>query len=108
MRVKVIREHISEFPKPLKLRKGDIVAIDPSKDKYTGWKFGKIKDNEGWIPEAYLDINVKLCKLNRDYDATELSLKEGQILEVFYEECGWFWGKTEDGKYGWYPKEATE
>jgi hypothetical protein len=108
MKVKVIREYISEFSNPLKLRKGDIVVIDHSKDKHAGWKFGKINDNEAWIPKAYLDVNGKLGKLNRDYNATELSLKEGQVLEVLYEESGWFWCKTGEGKYGWYPKEATE
>ena len=108
MQVKVIRTYTSEFPNPLKLKKGDIVIIDHSKDKHLGWKFCKTNKNEGWIPKTYLNITGKSAKLNRDYDATELSLKEGQMLEVLCEESGWFWCKTEDSKYGWYPKEATK
>jgi len=64
VKVKVIREYISEFSNPLKLRKGDIVVIDHSKDKHAGWKFGKINNNEGWIPkeatEHYIFFNFFL------------------------------------------------
>lgn len=108
MKVKVIKEYHSEFPNPLILKKGDRVLIDHLRDKHAGWKFCKTTHNEGWIPEAYLDINGNLGELNRDYDATELSVKEGQLLEVLYEESGWLWCKTEEGKSGWCPKEITE
>jgi len=108
MKARVIKQYISEFPDPLLLKKGDGVHIDLSMDKHAGWKFGHTDDNQGWIPEAYLDIKGDTGTLIRGYDATELTLKEGQLLDIHDEESGWLWCKTEDEKFGWCPKEVVE
>ncbi len=108
MKIKVVKEYISEFPNPLNLKMDETVFIEHLKVNHAGWKFCKTNDNEGWIPESYLDINENHGRLKNNYDANELSLNEGQVLEVLNEESGWYWCKKEDGEFGWYPKEMTK
>jgi uncharacterized protein YgiM (DUF1202 family) len=43
--------------------------------------------------------------LLEDYNATELSAVKGQIFQVEKEESGWVWVTSENGEYGWIPKE---
>ncbi|KAA3635891.1 MAG: hypothetical protein DWP97_03825, partial [Calditrichaeota bacterium] len=62
----------------------------------------------GWVPERYLDVNGSVGILNRDYDATELDINPGDLLELILEESGWLLCIGEDGQKGWVPKECVE
>ena len=108
MKIKVIKKYTSEFPNPLNLKTGELVNINHMKNN-PGWKFCISKNNKGWIPESYLNIiDGNIGRLKKDYNANELSLKEGEILELLHEEAGWYWCKTKEGIFGWYPKEMAK
>jgi hypothetical protein len=108
MKVRIIKDYTSEFSNPLKLKKDDKVQIDHTRNEYPGWKYCKTNKGQGWIAASYLEILGDEGTLNHDYDATELTVKKGQLLEMIYEESGWLWCKTEENKFGWCPKIHTE
>jgi hypothetical protein len=106
---KVITEYESPFPDPLKLHKGDLVQIVEKETEWKGWIWC-ISSNgkEGWVPESYLKIQNNQASLLMDYDATELSVKIGEIYVIEDEESGWFFVSSKKGRKGWIPKENVE
>ncbi len=60
---------------------------------------------EGWVPEPYLEVDGSSGTGNRDYDAVELDIEEGEYLDVLDEVNGWCWCRDTKGKTGWVPTE---
>jgi hypothetical protein len=115
--VSVVKTYTRAFPNPLLLRAGDTLDFDPSdernserhKNKWPGWLWCTAADGiKGWVPESYVRVEGKSCVLLKDYNATELTVSEGERLLVQFEESGWLWCRTERGLEGWVPKENTE
>jgi hypothetical protein len=115
--VTVVTAHTSTFPKPLMLRAGDTLHFNPGdklnserhKSKWPRWIWCTAADGtKGWVPEKYVRVEANSCVLLRDYNATELTVSEGERLLVQFEESGWSWCRTARGLEGWVPKENTE
>lgn len=101
---RVIEDYNSDYTEPLVITKGEILTIGEKESEWLGWiwctnKFGKSR----WVPENYLEIHGKTCKAKQDYEATELSVKIGEILITEKEEADWIWAANERGKSGWVP-----
>jgi len=93
---------------------GDTLDFDPSdqrnserhKNKWPGWLWCAAADGtKGWVPENYVRVEGNSCVLLKDYNATELTVSEGDRLLVQFEESGWLWCRTARGLEGWVPKE---
>jgi hypothetical protein len=115
--VTVLTAYASAYPKPLMLRAGDTLDLDPTdklnserhKNKWPEWLWCTAKDGtKGWVPENYVRVEGNTAFLLRDYNATELTVREGERLLVQFEESGWLWCRTALGLEGWVPKENTE
>ena len=109
MRGKIIKSHQSSFPNPLILKKGEKLRVEHKETDWSGWIWC-INENEeqGWVPENYLKIEKSNAQLLEDYNATELSIAIGQIVQIEKEESGWVWVTTDKGEVGWIPKENIE
>ncbi len=44
-------------------------------------------------------------KVDREFNAIELTIDPGEILEVALEESGFYWASKESGEMGWVPCE---
>jgi len=107
--VRVIKEHTTDFADPLILKTGDLLMAERKKTDWPGWIWCTDKNGKGgWIPECYLKIEGNTGRMLRDYDATELTARPGDKLNVLDEESGWLWCLTEQGRKGWIPKENVE
>lgn len=108
--VSVIRSYTCAYPEPLVLTKGTSVFVTPRECEWPGWAWSRTEDNrEGWIPQEYLDQSPNgRYFLNCDLDATELTVAEGQSLEVINQVAGWLRCRDEYGQQGWIPAENTE
>lgn len=105
---KVIKEHRSVYPNPLKIAKGTVVKIEQRECEWEGWFWCITEDNEGWIPEPYVKVDGNRAEFLRDYDATELNVDAGEELTLLYELNGWFWSQKESGESGWVPGECLK
>jgi hypothetical protein len=63
---------------------------------------------EGWVPENWVIIEGKTCRLRRDYNARELSVSEGEVLTASLIESGWVWATSQSGETGWVPQACLE
>jgi hypothetical protein len=115
--VSVVKAYTSAYPNPLILRAGDILDFDSDdqrnserhKNKWPEWLWCTAADGtKGWVPENYVRVEGNACVLLRDYNATELTVSEGEKLLVQFEESDWLWCRTARGIEGWVPKENIE
>jgi hypothetical protein len=115
--VSVVKDYTCAFLNPLILRAGDALDFDPDdkrnserhKNKWPEWLWCTAADGtKGWVPENYVRVEGNACVLLRDYNATELTVSEGEKLLVQFEESDWLWCRTARGIEGWVPKENIE
>ncbi|MFP4050795.1 MAG: SH3 domain-containing protein [Thermoplasmata archaeon] len=114
MKYKVIKEHKTNHPEPLKLEKGEQVIIDHKYDgpkDWPNWVYcTKIdKSQEGWVPEGIIDKKFNHGIITENYTAKELDIEVGEELEGIKELNGWLWcRKSSDDEEGWVPLDNLE
>jgi len=102
--VVVIKNHKSEFPRPLVLKKGERLKANLEKTGFAGWIWCTATDrNSGWVPENFTERYGDDCRMLVDYDAAELSVTMGEELTVLSEESDWVWCINDKNKKGWVP-----
>ena len=101
--------HESEFKKPLLLSRGERLRFERRTTQWEGWLWCVTQDGQsGWIPEAWVDVEGDTCVMNRDYDATELTVAVGEALKAILTESGWLLAVSASGQTGWVPLECVE
>ncbi|MGB9442593.1 MAG: SH3 domain-containing protein [Desulfobacterales bacterium] len=104
---KLIKEHISSFPDPIALKKGDKVFVGREYSENPDWpnwiECKTQNGKKGWIPKQYLKLQgnsaIALC----DYSANELNVKIGDEISIHKCENGWAWSANSVGEFGWVP-----
>ncbi len=78
--------------------------IGDKDSEWEGWIWCTNSEGESrWVPEAFIERRGKYCLALRNYESTELSVQEGDILQINEVESGWAWCKNADGHSGWVP-----
>ena len=83
-----------------------VVTERKTKPEWLGWIWCESEDGQtGWISKSYLDIQGHQAVLTHDYDAREVEVSAGELVNVLKEEHGWAWIKKQSGSEGWIPTE---
>ncbi len=97
-------DYEAAYPHPISVKKGDPVAVGKQDTEWPGWVWCTDRGGvEGWVPEQYLERLDDRGKMLRDYNAIELSIRQGERLTLGEEANGWFWATNEQGQSGWVP-----
>lgn len=108
MKCKVIKNYKSAYSDPIRLMQGDVVDWSERESQWKGWVWCKEQNGKkGWIPESILAKEGSKATIIKDYSAIELTIEEGETLEILCEESGWLWCKNNKGDCGWVPKEKV-
>ncbi|HEY9273695.1 SH3 domain-containing protein [Achromobacter sp.] len=105
----VIQSHASEFPEPMRVRKGDRVAVGERYDGPEGWPdwyhCTPADQEAGFVPAQFLDHHADgSATMLEDFTNKELDVAEGEVLRGERELNGWVWAtRLEDGETGWVP-----
>lgn len=106
---RVIQPHQGSIGGSLSARRGQRLAFEQRESEFAGWLWCTDDAGTGaWVPESWVRIEGPACVLLRDYDAVELSIQVGEILESTLEESGWAWVSKENGQRGWVPLACLE
>ncbi len=107
-RYRVVRAYISPYPDSIQFLKGEVVQVikefsdDPD---WVGWLWCEGKyNNAAWIPKQFLQIQPGHTILNRTYDAKELSVEVGDVLNITEIINGFCMATNETGDQGWVPQ----
>jgi uncharacterized protein YgiM (DUF1202 family) len=91
---------------PIVMKVGDRLQVEDRQTEFAGWVWCLHSSGKSsWVPENFLQREGDTAHASRDYDATELTVEVGQIIEILDEEAEWYWCQTEAGDYGWVPVE---
>jgi variant SH3 domain-containing protein len=103
-RARVVRDYAVQYPDPIRVSAGQRVKVAWEDDGYPGWWWCQAPDRrEGWIPGEVLGLEGPEAVVLRDYEATELGVREGEEVTVERERHGWLWVKNQQGRSGWIP-----
>lgn len=111
MKYRVTKKHARSFEVVPRVRAGDVVRFIRDDPKNPGWFFGKSAEGiEGYFPAAWFDIfrESETAKARREYDAMELTVNAGEVLEELETAAGWYFVRAADGRIGWVPEENIE
>jgi hypothetical protein len=106
---RVVSEYQSAYTDPLVIRAGEKLTASDRDSEWAGWvwctnQMGKSR----WVPEKYLARKGNDCTALCDYEATELAVRVGVILELGQEESDWVWCANQSGQSGWVPTEKIQ
>ena len=103
--------HDASYPDPIRLSRGDPVRLDGRTEEWDGWRWLWARGpdgREGWIPDDLVDSASPEPVSLEDYSAVELTVREGDVLEVLRERHGWVWCRNAAGLEGWAPERLLE
>lgn len=109
----VKKPHVSNYPNPITLTKGDQVIIGVLYDKNPNWRnwiFCSTNDLiSGWVPKQIVKIDGDKGTVLENYSARELNVHLGDRLVGIRELNGWLWvKKINSNEEGWTPKENLQ
>lgn len=107
MKVIVTRPYERPYEKPIAVAAGDPVTPDFNrKTSIGGWVWCTARDGHaGWTPHAWIELSGNTWRMLRDFNALELSISIGELLDVQLEESSFYWAARESGETGWVPVE---
>lgn len=109
-RVRVTVTHVTSDPNPVRFRAGDVIGVGHRDQLWKAYVWGTDQAGRaGWVPDAFLEMTTahEAVALRR-YDATELTVGKGDLLDVLEEAGGWYLCRTASGHSGWLPGDVVE
>ena len=109
---RVIADYESPYPESIKFDKGEQVRIGEKFDQDSDWDNwywceGQ-QENKAWVPIQYIDFDGNIGTINTPYDAKELTIHKGEILETLEEINGFTMAINSKGIKGWAPLKNLE
>lgn len=104
---RVVTAHQASYADPIKVFRGEAVALSDKTDIWDGftWVWAKdLRGKSGWVPDNLVSNGVA----TRDYHAIELSCVAGDNLVQHRVTHGWAWCRDATGNEGWVPKRNLE
>ena len=107
MKVIVVKAYERPYENPLAVTAEESVVPDFEKQtEIEGWVWCIAKDNRsGWVPRSWLARVDGTWRVIRQFNAIELTVVPGEILDVTLSESGFFWATKQNGEAGWVPCE---
>lgn len=105
----VIRPHVSEFPEPMVVKKGDRVSVSELYEGPEGWPdwylYSSPGQQAGFMAEQILDRHAdESATMLGDFTNRELHVVEGEMLHGERQLNGWLWAtRISDSATGWVP-----
>jgi len=101
----VRKSYRSAYSAPLKVRRGEKLAVLERQSEWPGWEWCV---NEaglgGWVPRSYIEEAKGRWRMRVDYEATELTVDKGEVLVINGEESGWLLCTNSRDQKGWVPR----
>ena len=105
MRATVVETYAVQYPDPINVAAGSRVTVDRRDERFTHWLWCRAGDGrEGWVPETILtSTEPGIATVIEAYEATEVPVQSGDLVDVLREFDGFAWIRRGDGRLGWVP-----
>ena len=107
---RVLESHVSSPQSPVVFVAGDVLGVGHRDRQWTTYVWvTDERGHAGWVPDTYLAMTGSREALAiRDYDGTDLTIVEGDIVEFLEEAGGWSLCRNDNGVEGWVPNEKIQ
>jgi SH3-like domain-containing protein len=104
--IRVIRDYAAQYSWPIAVRANEVVHAGARDDEYPDWQWCRSDaGREGWVPVSLLvPIEAGRARISEDYDATELSVVNGEDVRVTRRLSQWARVTNASGASGWIPE----
>jgi hypothetical protein len=76
---------------------------------WAGWVWCQGQDGKAaWVPQVHLQVQGESGLFMTDYNAQELSVTVGELLQVHEIVNGFGMAEKRDGSHGWVPMKCLE
>jgi hypothetical protein len=100
----VVKRHDAEPGEALVVGDGERLSWERRPTEWDGWLYCESRAGvRGWVPEQWLRLEGDQAVMVRDYDASELTVSEGDVVEGELVESGWLLARDAGGRRGWVP-----
>ena len=91
---------------PLQLAVGDTVTPGPRDRSWPGWVWVTAADGRGsYVPEEILLLREDgSVQVRQAFNARDLSVQKGEVVQALREVRGWLWCRNGAGEEGWLPE----
>jgi hypothetical protein len=108
-RFRVIESHRPGTAEPLVVSRSERLRCERKKTQWEGWLWCTTPDGRtGWVPEPWVQVEGDSGVMVRDYDATELTVEPGEVLEGLLIASSWLLAVSPSSQQGWVPLECVE
>lgn len=105
---RVTQTHTPGNDQPLRAQCGERFSYERRPTSWAGWLWcWQPGGRAGWVPEAWVSIEGTECVFQRDYEARELRVEPGEVLQGLLVEAGWLQARRSSGETGWVPLECV-
>ena len=108
--VRVTQSRVSDHTRDIRFAAGDALVVGHRNRVYPEFVWcTDERGNGGWAPEAYLESTGPGTTVAlRDYDASHLTVSEGETLVALEQVGAWVLCRNDAGAQGWVRSDAVE
>ncbi len=108
--VRVIESRPRDHVVTIHISPGDVVGIGHRNQQFPEFIWCASEDgHQGWVAESYLEIgDEKEAVATCEYDAAQLTVIEGEVLEVLDRQGAFVLCRNAAGGQGWVPRRVLE
>jgi hypothetical protein len=107
MKCLILQPYQREFDPAPRVAQCGVVEFEKLDPRNPAWFFGRDAEGiAGFFPVAWFEVTGSTATAKRDYDATELTVRAGDAVQVLERHGRWARVEREDGTSGWIPEES--
>ena len=109
-KVRVIESRPRDHVVTIHIGPGDVVGVGHRNQQYPEFLWCASEDgHQGWVAESYLEMTSETEAVAlKEYDAAQLTVVEGEALDVLDEAGAFLLCRNAAGAQGWVPKRVLE
>jgi SH3-like domain-containing protein len=109
-KVRVIESRPRDHVVTIHVSPGDVVGVGHRNQQYPEFLWCASEDgHQGWVAESYLEMSSETEAVAlKEYDAAQLTVVEGEVLDVVDEQGAFLLCRNAAGAQGWVPRRVLE
>jgi hypothetical protein len=109
-KVRVTESRPCDHVVTIHIRPGEVVGVGHRNQQYPEFLWcGSEDGHQGWVAESYLEMTSETEAVARaEYDAAQLTVVEGEVLDVLDRQGAFVLCRNAAGAQGWVPARVLE
>jgi hypothetical protein len=109
-RVRVTESRVRDHIEPIHFTQGEDLVVGHRNQQFPEFVWCATERGlHGWVPESFIEmVSDTEAVARRSYDAGQLTVAKGDVLDVLDAVTGWLYCRNAVGVQGWVPASGVE